>query len=210
MANLKSTCVVKLGGSLLGWPDLADNLRRWLARRPNVRHIIVVGGGRLCDVIRDLDEVHSLDPQFAHWLCIDLLRVNTRIIARLLPEAEFVKDYSRLSRKLQTGARCTVLDVGDYLRNHEPGLPGSRLPANWDVTSDSIAARLAQTMAADSLVLLKSTLLPQHGEVSTDDLWDAFFPRVAVELPLVRIVNLRDPHHACRLFAPSRGARLSG
>jgi hypothetical protein len=49
-----------------------------------------------------------------------------------------------------------IFDVGDYLATDEPKLPGARLPHNWTVTSDAIAHRLAETIAADELVLLKS------------------------------------------------------
>jgi aspartokinase-like uncharacterized kinase len=46
------------------------------------------------------------------------------------------------------------------LRQIEPKCAGTRLPANWSVTSDAIAARLAIVLAADDLVLLKSIVPP--------------------------------------------------
>jgi aspartokinase-like uncharacterized kinase len=85
------------------------------------------------------------------------------------------------------------------LRHGEPRLPGTRLPANWDVTSDSIAARLAVALRAEELVLLKSTLPDAHLEVeelSQSGLVDTMFPRLCGELPAVRIVNLRADSRA--------------
>ena len=49
--------------------------------------------------------------------------------------------------------------VESFLRREEPVLPGVRLPIGWHVTSDSIAARLAEVCQAQELVLLKSTSL---------------------------------------------------
>ncbi len=64
----------------------------------------------------------------------------------------------------------------------------------WHVTSDSIAARLAQHMGAEQLVLLKSSL-PQSRTLrgaSEEGLVDQYFSTAAAGLPTVRVVNLRD------------------
>ena len=68
------------------------------------------------------------------------------------------------------------------------------LPHSWDVTSDSIAARLAVLAGADELVLLKSGLpagsltLAQAAETGYVD---RYFPVAAAGVPRVRCVNLR-------------------
>ena len=67
---------------------------------------------------------------------------------------------------------------------------------SWDVTSDSIAARIADLLGSDELVLLKSSL-PEPQVATLDEaaaagFVDRCFPCYAAKLPLVRLVNLRD------------------
>jgi aspartokinase-like uncharacterized kinase len=70
------------------------------------------------------------------------------------------------------------------------------LPASWDVTSDTIAARIAVCLEAECLILLKSTSLPVG--TSRDDaarlgLVDPILPVVSRALPRVAYLNLRGP-----------------
>jgi len=64
------------------------------------------------------------------------------------------------------------------------------LPHAWSVTSDSIAARLAQAVAAGELVLLKSAAPPP--DLGAADYVDEWFATAARDVPSVRIVNLRE------------------
>ena len=52
--------VIKIGGSLLGWPDLPMCLSDLLQSRVNERHVLIVGGGAVVDEIRRLDQPHGL------------------------------------------------------------------------------------------------------------------------------------------------------
>ena len=71
-------------------------------------------------------------------------------------------------------------------------MPGAVLPASWDVTSDSIAARVAQVLKASELVLLKSVDAPSRDadELAKLAIVDKFFPEIAGSIAW-RIVNLR-------------------
>ena len=69
------------------------------------------------------------------------------------------------------------------------------MPASWDVTSDSIAARIAAGLHASRLVLLKSASLPpgaDRAEAARLGLVDPVFPSVARELKIVEYVCLRE------------------
>ena len=181
--------VIKLGGSLLDVPDLAPTLRRWLARQPAMASVMIVGGGPLADVIREAFGRHGLSQEAAHWLCVRVLGVTAELVARLLPEARFVR---RLD-DLLVASTLTILDPESFLRD-EPRLVPSPLPHSWDVTSDSIAARLAAILHADELVLLKSDLPPTGStlcDAATASYVDPYFPFASAELPAIRCVNLR-------------------
>jgi len=186
--------VVKLGGSLLDLDGLAVMLRRWLASQAPMTNVIVVGGGRLADAIRDAFARHELSEEAAHWLCVRLLGVTAELLAALLPEAVLVKRYSQLLRQEHRG-RLLIFETESFLRDEEPALSPEPLPHGWDVTSDSIAARLAALLAADELVLLKSRL-PKDGSTLADavvaEYVDRHFVRAAAGVTKIRCVNLRE------------------
>ena len=49
--------VIKLGGSLLGWPEWPARLHSWLTAQTPAANVLVVGGGALADVVREWDRV---------------------------------------------------------------------------------------------------------------------------------------------------------
>jgi aspartokinase-like uncharacterized kinase len=192
--------VVKLGGSLLNYADLPNALRRWLARQSLAHHVIVVGGGEWVDCIRRACSLHGLDQAAAHGLCVDLLSVTSRLVAELLPEACVVSDYPQLCKLLERDLpsceppRFVLFDPRSYLHEDETRLPGTRLQQNWDVTSDSIAARLAITIGANQFVLLKSVLPCSPHEMKqlvASGYVDPYFQELADELPPTFMINLR-------------------
>ncbi|HEY2148142.1 MAG TPA: hypothetical protein VGH32_09405, partial [Pirellulales bacterium] len=93
-----------------------------------------------------------------------------------------------------------IFDPKQFLKAIEPTLDGARLPASCDVTSDSIAARIAQVLREDELALLKSCLPADAASTielaSQSNYVDRGLPRFAGELPRVRFVNFRDADFA--------------
>ena len=187
--------VVKVGGSLLDLPDLPNRIRSWLAAQSAAHHVLIPGGGPFVEHLRKWHAVQPIHETAAHWMCIDLMSVAAHYLHQRLPEIPLVEDDRWLCQRLGDRA-CTIFGVAPWLRQNEARLPGERLPASWQVTSDSIAARLAYVLGADELVLLKSALpeasescditrLVQAGYV------DAMFPRFAQGIRSCRLVNLR-------------------
>lgn len=182
--------VVKLGGSLLDLPDLAERFRCWLAGEPAAKTVVLVGGGDMADVIRRAFAQHALSEEAAHWLCIRVLGVTAELLARLLPESLLTDRWSAVD---ELPADLIVLDCQRFLKDDD--CRPSPLPHTWDVTSDSIAARLAERLAADELVLLKSVSIAPDispAAAATAGLVDAYFPIAAAGLPCIRFVNLRE------------------
>jgi aspartokinase-like uncharacterized kinase len=198
MTALLPRHVVKLGGSMLGGNDIAGRLRQWIATEPLAQRVLIVGGGALVDGVREFYHGNWMDERTAHWICVDLMSITARLIASQLPEAVTscrLSDLRHRSRK----DRLIIFDIANFLRHEEPLLPGTRLEECWDVTSDSIAARLAIVLGADKLVLLKPDVPPSRPDVQElvyRGYLDRFFLQLRKELPATCCVNLMDPSFA--------------
>ena len=196
--------VLKVGGSLLDWAELPVRLAGLLeARRasyPEERPVLIAGGGTAADLVRALDRVHRLGDSTAHELAIHALDFTARLLAALLPGTTPVDRLEALGSVWIDGG-VPVLVPGPILAQIDP--PGREcLPRSWDVTSDSIAARIAVHLDADRFILLKSAALPpgtRRDDASRRGWVDPMFPHVVRALQSVEYLNLRDP--AARLEA---------
>jgi aspartokinase-like uncharacterized kinase len=123
----KSMWVVKIGGSLLGSPEL----ERWLevvAKHGDGKIIIVPGGGLFANAVRDAQKISKISDACAHKLAV-------------LAMDQFGLMLANMNPALATARTECEIDT---------------IPQSWDVTSDSIAAWLAQKLDAKHLVLIKS------------------------------------------------------
>jgi aspartokinase-like uncharacterized kinase len=193
--------VVKVGGSLLDLPDLPLRINDWLAAQPAAHNVLIVGGGPLVEQVRRWHlgqrsaEKGPFEEVAAHWICIDLMSVTARIFHAWLPGLKFTAEMRMVKRRVQKAGE-TLFDVAKWMRREEGTLPGTPLPCQWEVTSDSIAARLAIVLSADELVLLKSsrpqTKDPRLTSLAEEAYIDRMLPLLAAELPPLRMVNFRD------------------
>jgi aspartokinase-like uncharacterized kinase len=179
--------VVKVGGSLFDLPDLGLRLRAWLDCLRARPVLLVPGGGPTADVVRAWDRVHVLSEETAHWLALSALTLNARFMAELL-KVRMVADGFALA-----AAEIAVLDAYAFACADE-GQPGS-LPASWDSSSDSVAARCAVVCGARRLVLLKSVTIPTGmawGEAAEQGFVDRHFAATVSQGLEVQAVCLRS------------------
>jgi hypothetical protein len=200
VSTMRAWRVVKVGGSLLDAPGIGQALHQWLTDQAPRENLLLVGGGALADQVRQLDQRYGLPSATAHWLAIRAMDLNGFVLSQVLPQAKWIPCYTERAPAQDTPGpphRCFV-SVEQFLCDHEPRLPGLPLPVGWHVTSDSIAARLAEVCGAEELVLLKSRLpAPAGADVSIADAMaagyvDTYFEQAAARLRRVRAVNLRD------------------
>ncbi len=134
--------VVKVGGGL----GDDDALRALCARLGELgeRHslLVVPGGGGFADAVREADRRFGLSDQAAHRMAILGMEQYGWLLSELIPGARRCADFARVG-----GGRTTVLLPA--------ALPLDALPASWAVTSDSIAAWVAERVGAGRLVLVK-------------------------------------------------------
>jgi aspartokinase-like uncharacterized kinase len=185
--------VVKVGGSLFGLANLGRRLHRWLEDLGAAHTLLVAGGGRAADMVRDLDREYGLGEEAAHWLALRALSLTAHFLQALLPDAHLISELSWPLPFLEAG-RPLVLNPYEFIRADE-GRPGC-LAHSWDVTSDAIAARAAAVSGAKRLVLLKSVPVPMTmnwEEAARLGFVDRAFARVVNQAPAlaVTVVNFR-------------------
>jgi aspartokinase-like uncharacterized kinase len=136
--------VVKVGGGL-GHGAGDEALRALCAALGELgqRHplLVVPGGAWFADAVREADRRFALPATTSHHMAVLGMEQFGWLLSELIPGAV-------RSAEARAGAgRTTVLLPG--------ALPLDRLPASWQVTSDSIAAWVAGVAGAGRLVLVK-------------------------------------------------------
>jgi aspartokinase-like uncharacterized kinase len=181
--------------------DLPSRLRTWLdseaADQDHTHLVLLVGGGKLVDAVREFDAGTTLGDEPAHWFCVELLDMTGRLLGAMLPELVVVDDFATLNSRLHRPG-VTLFCPSQFLKHVEPNRDGTPLASDWSVTSDSIAGRLAVVLAADELVFLKSAPPPEPskqsdwlGRLASVGYVDAYLTRLAPELPSMSFVHFR-------------------
>lgn len=133
--------VLKLGGSLLSHPEWPGLVAPLVLDQPSPL-TIVVGGGEIVDALRRIDAVAPRPAAVMHQLAIAAMDVTARLVAQAigLPLSDRVAADGPV-----------VLQAAAWLATDDRG---ARLPHDWSVTSDSIAATVAAAHGS-SLLLAK-------------------------------------------------------
>ena len=131
--------VVKVGGGI--GDDALPGVCAALGGRRSL--LVVPGGGRFADAVRDADRRFGLPAATSHRMAILGMEQFGWLLGDLIPGAERITDPARAA----AGAPSVLLPAR---------LPLDDLPASWAVTSDSIAAWVAGKAGAERLVLVKA------------------------------------------------------
>ena len=144
----KSMWVVKIGGSLLGSPEL----ERWLemvAKYGDGKIVIVPGGGIFANAVREAQKISKISDACAHKLAVLAMDQFGLMLANMNPKLATARTECEIDER--TWQHRGIV----WLPSHMV-LADDTIPQSWDVTSDSIAAWLAQKLDAKHLVLIKS------------------------------------------------------
>jgi 5-(aminomethyl)-3-furanmethanol phosphate kinase len=140
--------VIKIGGSLLGANELASWLRI-VSLYGDGKVIIVPGGGVFADAVRSAQHITELSEKCAHELAVKSMDQFASILVDIEPSLAKARNELELAERGWQHRGIVWLPS-------EMVLADSDIPQTWDVTSDSIAAWLADRVNADRLILLKS------------------------------------------------------
>jgi aspartokinase-like uncharacterized kinase len=142
--------VLKLGGSLAE----SGRLRSLLALVGRARRPVVVvpGGGPFADAVRDMQSALGFSDEAAHDMAILAMHQMADAMIALSPRL--------------LGAESLIGIARAWHRRRIPvWLPASlcagdrRIPRDWSITSDGLAARLAERLGDVELVLVKSRIV---------------------------------------------------
>ena len=143
-----SMWVVKIGGSLLGSPEL----ERWLELfvKYSDGHIIIVpGGGVFADAVREAQKLSKISDACAHKLAVLAMDQFGLLLANMNPLLATARTECEIDER--TWQHRAIV----WLPSHMV-FADDNIPQSWDVTSDSLAAWLATKLNAKQLILVKS------------------------------------------------------
>ncbi|MBN2701662.1 MAG: uridylate kinase [Methylothermaceae bacterium] len=126
-------------------------LREWLGhsvRAGRGRVVIVPGGGRFADQVRWAQEHWKFDDRIAHHMALLAMHQYGLVFQGLEPSLKNAR-IDQIDNLLRQGE--TVVWLPELKELNRAGIP-----ADWTVTSDTLAAWLAGKLHAERLVLVKS------------------------------------------------------
>lgn len=144
--------VVKLGGSMCEQTPEASSLRDWLTmltQKGAGRVVIVPGGGRFADAVRQAQAQWHIDDLAAHNMAVLAMAQSAHLVCSLNPVLRLCDREAALPDVLQQGAVAVWSPI--ELQRDRPDAD-----TNWDVTSDSIALGLALRLGASRLTVVKA------------------------------------------------------
>ena len=147
--------VIKLGGSLAQSNVLLHCLDTIEQSFKGCGGVIVPGGGGFADQVRVAQSVWHFDDKTAHDMALLAMQQMALLFNGLKKEfviAASVKAIDELVAQQKMVIWSPAIDE----------LERTDVAASWDVTSDSLAAWLAQTLSASELVLVKSADILPH------------------------------------------------
>ena len=146
--------VIKLGGSLLGSPTLPHWLSL-LAKHGNGKVVIVPGGSVFADAVRQAQSLSGMNDGLAHELALLAMDQFGLLLAGMQP------DLVTATNELEIAERGWQHRAVVWLPS-QMVLADATVEQSWRVTSDSLSAWLANKLAADQLLLIKSVDLSSY------------------------------------------------
>src|SRR5690606_25912338 len=140
--------VVKLGGSLLGTPELAHWLDL-LVRHGDGKVVIVPGGGIFADAVREAQVRSGSDDKVAHKMAVMAMDQYGVLMAGL--NTALATAQSELEFAERGWQHRTTVWLPSLMVNAD-----ENITANWQIISDRLAVWLACSLKAKHLLLVKS------------------------------------------------------
>lgn len=151
--------VLKLGGSLLGLSKLFDCLRHIILQ--NEQTVVVCGGGLFANTVRHAQKKWHFDDIAAHKMAILAMQQTALMCQNIQPEFVLFSKTQAFQHQQFSIWSPDLTELND-----------AAVKPSWNVTSDSLAAWLANELKADELVIVKSCEV--NSELSVEKLAEQF------------------------------------
>jgi aspartokinase-like uncharacterized kinase len=139
--------VLKIGGSLAENPDSLLTLCEALSGLAKVHKIVIVpGGGEFADRVRELDQRITLSNRTAHQMAVLAMDQYGLLLLDITPNSYAIREIEKLNNTIE--GKLQFFLPSQYILCEDP------LENSWDVTSDSIAAHIADRIHVKKLILV--------------------------------------------------------
>ncbi|MCH9766011.1 MAG: uridylate kinase [Alphaproteobacteria bacterium] len=194
--------VVKLGGSLIKSGDAAAHLK--VVAKARVPVVLVAGGGAFADEVRRLQRTLQASDKAAHRMAILAMHQNALALADLQPELKPVETIADVRLALRSGRVPIWLPLKMCDRDRT-------IARDWSITSDGLAARLAERLGDCDVLVLKSRSVPATADahaLAAAGVVDPSFAEIVTRAELNwRIFGPGEEHEfAARVLAPRQHA----
>jgi aspartokinase-like uncharacterized kinase len=194
--------VVKLGGSMGRDPMLKEWLET-LLELGSGRVVIVPGGGGFAEEVRAQQELWRFNDLAAHNMAVLAMAQMALMMQGICPTLALATSETDLRRTVQQ-ARVPVWLPFEVLREQRDTL------TSWGVTSDSLAAWLANRLNAEELLLVKSCAIEPSMDVArcvANGILDQHFAHFTRDAAYeVTVLNRADLARARNLLLNGSGA----
>ena len=133
--------VVKIGGSL--FPNYAIELAEKLK---NTDSLIILGGGEFANLIRKYDEDIKFSDETNHWTAIECMNIISKLVNDKVKSTKLAYSIDE-ANEISNEGFTPIFVVSQFLKTNDP------FECSWDVTSDSIAAYVADMFNANLLIV---------------------------------------------------------
>jgi len=149
--------VVKIGGSLVESGSAESILETLIAvGRPVV---VVPGGGAFADAVRAAQKRLGFSDTAAHDMAILAMHQTAQVLCELQPRLRAAETLDEIATVVTEGRLPVWLPL-------RLSADDSTIPRDWSITSDGLAARLAERLGGARVVLVKSCDVPAGATAS--------------------------------------------
>lgn len=139
--------VLKVGGSLAEYPaSLRKLCKELVSFAKNYEILVVPGGGKFADVVRDFDKTYGLSNAMAHKMAILAMDQFGLFLSDITPNSHVSHSLEKM--KNSPRGKLPIFLPSKFIFRRNP------LESSWNVTSDSIAAYTATILHARKLILV--------------------------------------------------------
>ena len=184
--------VIKIGGSLLANHVALRFAHDWIRQQTDTHNVVISGGGHAVQSLRNWQTSFHLTDSVCHHNALQMMSLTLGRLAQQWNMVSPISEFPELQKIAYACQPVTLLfESRSFIQNPPSTLTGPGSKANWDTTSDSIAAVLCRALNAPRLALLKSTPASTMdlNHLALTNYVDRDFPRMAAPIKSVTFVD---------------------